>query len=157
MSHAIFLKNEKTTKWAFFGIKNVKNGKIHFLFNPRRNTILFDMSHALFSKNEKTTKWAFFRIKNVKNGKNHFLFNSQENNLSFDMSHAIFLKNEKTTKLAFFCIKKIKNDKNHFFEKNAKKIFSPVMRRFQNAKDIQNPLKTSLFTKENPPFWTPQK
>ena len=101
------------------------------------------MSHAIFLKNEKTTKWAFFRIKNVKNGKNHFLFNSQENNLSFDMSHAIFLKNEKTTKLAFFCIKKVK-------KKMQKKIFSPVMRRFQNAKDIEIRLKTVVFSKEIP-------
>ena len=30
------------------------------------------------------------------------------------------------------------------------------MRRFQNAKDIENPLKTSLFTKEKPHFG-PQK
>ena len=69
MSHAIFLKNEKTTKWAFFGIKNVKNEKIHFLFNPRRNTILFDMSHSIFLKIEKTTKLAFFALKKSKTTK----------------------------------------------------------------------------------------
>ena len=69
MSHAIFLKNEKMTKWAFFGIKNVKNGKIHFLFNPRRNTILFDMSHAIFLKNEKNDKIGVFCIKKSKMSK----------------------------------------------------------------------------------------
>ena len=30
------------------------------------------------------------------------------------------------------------------------------MRRFQNTKDIENPLKTSLFTKENPHFGPPK-
>ena len=87
--------------------------------------------------------------------KNQFLFNSWQNNHSFDMSHAIFLKNEKMTKWAFFALKSQKRQKS-LFTKNAKKIFSPVMRRFQNAKDIENPLKTSLFTKEKPHFGPPK-
>ena len=66
------------------------------------------------------------------------------------MSHAIFLKNEKTTKLAFFCIKKSQKRQKHFLEKMQKKIFSPVMRRFQNAKDIEIRLKTVVFSKEIP-------
>merc|ERR1711895_149224 len=78
MSHAIFLKNEKTTKWAFFGIKNVKNGKIHILFNPRRNTILFDMSHAIFLKNEKRQNWHFFALKKSKMTKITFLKKMQK-------------------------------------------------------------------------------
>ena len=102
------------------------------------------MSHAIFLKNEKTTKWAFFGIKNVKNGKNHFLFNSRRNNHSFDMSHAMFLKNEKMTKWAFFALKSQKRQKS-LFTKSAKKIFSPVMRLFQNAKDIAIRLKTVFF------------
>ena len=66
MSHAIFLKNEKTTKWAFFGIKNVKNGKNHFLFNSRQNNHSFDMSHAIFLKNDKIGIFALKKSKMTK-------------------------------------------------------------------------------------------
>merc|ERR1712055_476547 len=73
MSHAIFLKNEKTTKWAFFRIKNAKNGKNHFLFNSQENNLSFDMSHAIFLKNEKNDKIGiFFALKKVQNDKNTF-------------------------------------------------------------------------------------
>ena len=37
MSHAIFLKNEKMTKWAFFALKSQKRQKSLFTKNAKKN------------------------------------------------------------------------------------------------------------------------